>query len=183
MRSLKKIFWSGLISLLALELVFKLLKMLYNFPGQSKTKKLLSPVIPKHIPGSEFVAVLLVIFIIIMILGVITLYLSSLASSKIPFIDQIIKFSKTAHGLSDQVNKGEVKTVLVNIAPGVYRPGYTGNEILKIDDRELIKVFLPSTPNIATGQMHLVAKEGLIYLPKELNKPVFELILTAGLLK
>lgn len=175
--SFKKILWAGLFSLLALWVIYKLGKMFYNFP--SPLRNLLYLIIPKHIPGLEFVAV----FIIIMIFGIIALYLSNLASSKIPFIKQIIKFSKIAHDLSTQVEKGELKSVLVKIAEGVYRPGYTRNEIQKIDDQELIKVFLPNTPNPTTGQTHLVAKEELIYLSKESNKPMLKTITLGGLLK
>ncbi|MFZ5559555.1 MAG: DUF502 domain-containing protein [Patescibacteria group bacterium] len=118
-----------------------------------------------------------------MILGVITLGLSKLASSRVPFLDQIIKFSKTAHNLSNQVDKGELESALVKIAEGVYRPGYTRNETLKTNDQELIKVFLPNTPNPTTGQVHLVAKKELIYLSKESNKPILKTITSGGLLK
>ena len=177
MRSLKKFFWAGMVSLIALWLIYKVGEILYNFPGP--LRNLLFLIIPKHIPGLEFVAV----FIIIMILGIAAVYLSGLASSKIPFISQIIEFSKTAHDLSDQVNKGKVKSVLVKIAEGVYRPGYTRDETLKIDDRELIKVFCPSTPNFTSGQTHLVAREAIIYLPLESNKPMFKTLTSGGLLK
>jgi uncharacterized membrane protein len=181
MRSLKKIFWSGLVFLIAICLIYNLFLLLYNFlkPFLKPLKELLFVVTKHHIPGLELVAFI----IVVLIFGLIALYLSSLPSSKIPFISQIIGFSKIALDLSNQISKGEGKNVLVEIAPGVYRPGYTRNETLKIDDRELIKVFLPNTPNFTTGQTRLVVREELIYLSKELNKPMLKTITSGGLLK
>lgn len=180
MRSFKKIFWSGLFSLFVIWLIYKLGEILYNFPGS--LRNLLTSMLPEDIPGLKFIAVFMAVFIIIMILGVVT-YLISLTSSKIPFISQIVEFSKTAYDLSEQISKGEVKSVLVKTTPGRCRPGYTRNETFKTDDQELIKVFLPNTPNFTSGQTHFVTREQLIYLPKELNKPILKTITSGGLLK
>lgn len=177
MRSFKKIFWVGLITLFVLWLIYKAGEMLYNFPKPIRSGLLL--IIQKNIPGLEFVAT----FFFIIILGVIAVYLSNRASSKITLINQFIEFSKIVHDLSNSTNKGEIRAVFVEITPGVYRPGFTRNIIVRANGLEFIMVYLPNSPGAYTGQAHAVFKEKIMYLPLKLNKPMLGIITSGGLLK
>ena len=177
MRSLKRIFWVGLISLFAFWLIFTLLKLLYNF--LKPLRELLLLAIQRHIPGLEFIAFI----IVILVLGLTAQFLSRRAPSKIPVLNRIFKFTQIIHETAHKLDTGEIKTVRVKISENLYLLGFTTGESIKINDEEMITVLLPSTPNPTTGYAFVVPKKSVEYLPKGLNKLVLKTVLTAGLLK
>ena len=178
MRSLKKIFLSGLIFLFALWLIYRLIIWLYN-NFLKPLRKLLLLIIGHRTPGLEFAAVI----IIILILGLVILLISRFAPSKIPVISQIFRFTRIVRETAHKLNTGEIKTVKVKIHENLCLLGFTTGETIKINDEEMITVLLPSTPNPTTGYAFVVPAKNAEYLPQHLNKFVWKTILTAGLLK
>lgn len=181
MRSLKSIFGAGLFSLIIIILIIWLIKNLLR-PIATFLKLLrdfLFVIIQHRIPASEFI----LFIVIILILGAIALLLSRRASSKFPFINRVISFSKTAIELPDLLKKGKWKSVMVKINEDVSLFGFTSGKSRKINDQEIIRVLLPSTPNPTTGYTFVFPKEKVIFLPQEWNKFVINTIFTAGLLE
>lgn len=177
--SFKKIFWAGVFSLIIIILIIWLIKNLLRLLDTflKPMKDLLFLIIQRRIPGLEFA----LLIVIILILGIIAQQLSRQASSKIPFIRQAIKFSKIAHGFPDRLQKGEYKAVMVKINEDMYLLGFTSGKTKKINNQEIIRVLLPSTPNPTTGYTFVIPKEKIVFLPKEWNKFVINTIFTAGL--
>jgi len=179
MRSLKRIFWAGLIFLIALGLMYEIGKLIYNFLRLKLLKNLLTLMAQRSIPGLEFIMG----FIVILILGFVAQFLSRRAPSKIPIIGRILKFTRIIHETAHKLDTGEIKTVRVKINENLYLLGFTTGESIKINNEEMITVLLPSTPNPTTGYAFVLPAEGVEYLPKHLNKFVLRTIITAGLLK
>lgn len=179
MRSLKKLFWTGLICLIAIGLIYEIGKLVYNFLRLKLLRNFLTFVTQQSIPGLE----LILGFIVILILGSIAQFLSRRAPSKIPIINRIFKFTQFIQGIAHKLDAGEIKTVKVKIHENLYLLGLTTGEVVKINDEEMITVLLPSTPNPTTGYAFVLPAEDVEYLPKHLNRFVLKTILTAGLIK
>lgn len=175
--SFKKIFWAGLIFTLILLLLIGLCRFVYDVLGPLRS--LLNWAIKPNIPGLEFAVILLVI----LILGAIAQLLSRRASSKIPILNKIVKFSRVIHDIAHRLDTGEIKSVRVRLNDGLYLLGFTTGEPIKINGEEMIAVLLPSTFNPTTGYCFIVPKEKITYLPSCLNPLVLKIILTAGLIK
>ena len=177
MRSFKKIFWVGLISLFALLLVFSLLKLLYNF--LKPLRDFLFLMVQRSIPGLEFAAAI----VLTLILGFIVQLLSRRASSKIPFINLFFGVTQTINEIAHKVETGEIKIVKIKMTESLYFLGLTTNETITIDGEEMILVFRPSTPNITSGYTYFLAsKEDIKYLP-ELRGRALKILLHGWLTK
>jgi uncharacterized membrane protein len=179
MRSFKKMFkgtfWIGLVSLVALWLVYKMAEILYGF--LEPLRNVLFLVVRKNKPVLVFV----VAIFIIMIFGIAARFLSNRASSRIPLISWIIGFIKIIHELGDQANERNIKCVFVEIASGVYRPGYTTRKSATINGQEYIKVYVPNTPNLAGGQTYYILKEKVVDVPQEFNRSILKPLTFGGL--
>ena len=178
MRFLKKIFLNGLFVYLILAVIYLLLSMVYG-SSLGPLKALLSHTPLKDVPGMELIATL----IIIMILGAVTVLLSSRASSKIPVIGLLIKVSKISHDFSRALSQPDTTAVLIEMAPGVWEPGYTRDKILTVDRATLIKVFCSGTPNFFAGKIRYVCRDKIKILPQGSIKTILKDLASGGLLE
>ncbi len=169
MRSLKRTFLAGLVLLFLFSLMIGGVKSLYQFPGQ--LKKLLLKITHYQIPGSEYVAAIIAIFL----LGMIAQRLSRRRSSKFSLIYTILGAPKIINKIIYKAEKGEIDVVMIKMAEDVYCIGLTANETKKTDKGEMVYVFRPLTPHFYAGLTVLILKEKMVYLP-ELKGKVLEIL-------
>jgi len=174
MKSLKKIFWTGLITVFVIWIFVSMGKLIYNLLAPLRD---LIHLISKHpIPGLEFVLGI----VAIILLGLVVTHIK-LPTSKIPIISKISWLIHSIKNAGSRLEAGKIVAVQVKFSNNLSVLGFTSGKSLIIDGKKMIVVLLPSTPNPVTGYVFTVPEDQITYLP-DLSKAVLKIIVTGGLI-
>ncbi|EQB62781.1 MAG: hypothetical protein RBG1_1C00001G0360 [candidate division Zixibacteria bacterium RBG-1] len=171
-KTIRRQFLSGVLVIVPIILTFIVLRFLFR-----SVDNLLSPVIAqiigREIPGLGILATIVIIFIA----GILTTYLGrsrlfniwEIFFIKTPIVRTIYSASKQLmEGIALPDKKAFQQVVLVQYPrEGIYNLGFVANRIenqLVEQSKELIVVFIPSTPTPFTGFVALFPKDQVIPL-------------------
>lgn len=175
MRSLKKLFWTGILVFLILWILIVFFKFLSN--TLTPLRQTLFLFTKKSIPGTEF----LLFFAFILFLGLLVQLFSRLSRKKFFPLKRLTLFIQMIQRASNRLEAGEIKAVLTQITENLFLIGFSTGEIIKLNNEEYYAVLLPSTPNPTTGYCFLIPKDKVNFLPKELVRPMLKIILSGGI--
>lgn len=185
---MKKYFFTGLVTLLPLAVTFWVISFFVRFltqPFQGIVVSFLNSfdVIEGHIPSQATrlisqIMILMILFLVTLLLGFVArrfffnrlLKIGDLMLSKIPLVNKIYKTSKEIVLSFFNAQQQSFKQVVLLRFP--YREafclGLITNDAPKTCNPSLhtpmLSVFIPTTPNPATGYLVMCKKEDLIYL-------------------
>ena len=187
----KKIFFTGLASLLPFAITIFLALWVVNF----LTKPFMGIVTPlvSNLPLSEAfikrvgqLTILVALFLFIILLGIVArwfffhtfLNAGDYLLRKIPIVNKIYKIAKDViQALLTTNSKSFQQVVMTEFpCPGSYVLGLV---VTDLPEEHLISVFLPTAPNPSTGFLIMQPKEKLIYLDMN-SKDALKYIISCG---
>lgn len=161
MKKIKKVFLTGIFTLLPLALTLYIIKIVITF-FDNISKGFIQNFLGFYIPGSGFFLTVLMIFAV----GLFTSHIVGKKLfdffgnlvSKIPFVNLIYKSIKdVSTSLSKKSTDGFSKVVLVRFPTNdVWSIGFITNDEITIDKDNQVAVFIPTTPNPTNGFLVLV---------------------------
>lgn len=176
---LKQSFISGLIVCLLIGIFWWLIRTVWNL--LRPLRDLLFWVFPQKVFGLEVFSVL----VTILILGIaVNLIFKRTTVKRFPLIKKITDFFVRIRESSSILAQSDKIWVLIKWKPGVYSLGITTKAKLsaanKATDKNLVAVFLMTTPFIISGIVLLVEPDRLIPLAE--SKDILPLVVSGGLL-
>ncbi len=189
--TLRKPMISGLLVVIPLAITVFVLKLLYDF-----TAGRISPFIRDHVYSIPDVASPLVacifLFLLVyfagMIAGVVagrkTIRMVETLIARIPFVKSIYSASKqVVLSLAFQRRRAEPKTPVIVEFPhrGMRVIGFLLGRACFQDGRELLRVFIPTTPNITVGFLQLLPPEEVYECGLSIDEAV-KMIVSGGIL-
>lgn len=167
---LQHLFITGFIFLLPITITFSLFSFFFNV-----VKKWLDPIRALHIPLVESIPhheiVILIAFIFIMGVFLKAFFVKPFIQifeeviSKVPVVCTIyLGIKQLVHAFSSNDKNSFKKVVIVQYPrAGVYSLGFLTKDIpIEITNKELCGVYIPHTPNPASGNFIMVPKEDII---------------------
>jgi uncharacterized membrane protein len=194
---IRNIFLAGLVAIIPIAFTLFLLTWIFKkldklSPAVTDLLILLGAPIPHgfKIPGIGIVATILVIFFVgILIKSVVGKELMALGEyflDKIPFIRSVYNgIKQILEGIAIS-NKNAFKQVVMIEYPrkGLYSLGFltcdSKGEIQEKTDKDIVNVFIPTTPNPTSGFLLLVPKEDIIPLSMTAEEAI-KLIVSGGI--
>ena len=191
---IKSIFLNGLFTLLPITFTFLLFRATFRIiSGWIQPVQKIQPSFLKNIPHSEFIFVILFIFILGIILKFFILekIINAVEESiffRIPILKTVYSGTKQlVHGLTKQDKLSFNKVLLVEFPnKGIYSIGFlTGefaSDISPNKDKVYYSIFIPTTPNPTTGFFIITDKEEV----KEIDltkQEAMSIIISGGIIK
>jgi uncharacterized membrane protein len=168
MRSLKKLFLTGIICVFVVWIITELSKLIYKFVEPIRDP--FFKIFHSKSLGIEFAVTIL----IILSCGFLITILSHL-KSKIPIVSHLFGFTKMISGISRKMQTGEIKVVMINSNNSCYL-GFTTGVKKSMNGQEYIAVFRPFTPNITSGFTLFFSEEDFKKLPQVDGKLALKLL-------
>lgn len=188
MKKIRQFFISGLLALLPLFATFYIIYYLFTFLDNF-LGRYVQLITGKSIPGIGILAGIFLIFlagfIVTNIIGAKLLNLAEGILKKIPFVTKIyFGVKQVLQAFSLQRKEIFRQVVLVEYPrKESYAVGFiTGKcrgEVQEKTAKNLVNVFIPTTPNPTSGMLILVAEEEIIYLDMTVEEGL-KLIISAG---
>lgn len=194
LNEIKSIFLSGLFTILPLTLTLILFKASFNIiRGWIQPISKIEPKFLHNVAYSEFILVILFIFILGIILKFFVLkkiihWIEEKIFFKVPLLRSVYSgIKQLVHALTQQDQLSFNKVVLVEFpTPGTYSIGFLTGEFLSvIPDKEYImhyNVFIPTTPNPTTGFFVIVPKEKFSEIDLT-RQEAMAIIISGGIIK
>ncbi|MDR3646444.1 MAG: DUF502 domain-containing protein [Candidatus Babeliales bacterium] len=194
LNEIKSIFLSGLFTILPLTLTLILFKASFNLiRGWISPISRIEPKFLRNVAYSEFILVILFIFIIGIILKFFVLkrlihFIEEKFFYKVPLLRSVYSgIKQLVHALTQQDQLSFNKVVLVEFpTPGTYSIGFLTGEFLSvIPSQESIihyNVFIPTTPNPTTGFFVIVPKEKFSEIDLS-RQEAMAIIISGGIIK
>lgn len=187
LRKLRNYFLTGLVIFVPLALTLWIMLVTFNFLD-GILKPLIRPL--TNIPGISFlILVLLIIFVGIlgtMAWGRRAVGVMENSLLKIPFAGGVYKTVKEASDVILTKRAEDFKSIVLVEFPkeGTYAIGFTTAsnipEISEKTGKDMINVYVPTTPNPTSGFFIMVPKEGAVFLDMSAEE-AFKIILSGGL--
>lgn len=187
LKKLRNYFLTGLVIFVPLALTLWIMLVTFNFLD-GILKPLIRPLI--NIPGISFIIlVLLIIFVGIlgtMAWGRRAVGVMEKSLLKIPFAGGVYKTVKEASDVILTKRAEDFKSIVLVEFPkeGTYAIGFTtASNILEISEKtgkDMINVYVPTTPNPTSGFFIMVPKEDAVFLDMSAEE-AFKVILSGGL--
>lgn len=191
---IKSIFLNGLFTLLPITLTFLLFKASFKLIGNwIEPIHRLQPQCLQKLPYSDYIFVILFIFIIGIILKFFILkkLIHSIEETifyKIPILKTVYSgIKQLVHAITQQDQMSFNKVVITEFPnKGIYSLGFLTSEfpkkVFSVDGVGYYSVFIPTTPNPTTGFFVLVRKEEIIEV--DLTKQeAMSIIISGGIIK
>ena len=187
LKKLRNYFLAGLVIFIPLAATLWVIQVTFNFLD-GILKPIIRPVI--NVPGISFL-ILVVLIIIIGMLGTMAwgkraMVLLENGILKLPFVGGVYKTFKEASDVILTKRPKDFKSIVLVEFPkaGSYAIGFTTasnmTEVSEKAGREVINVYVPTTPNPTSGFLIMIPKEEAVYLDMSAEE-AFKLILSGGL--
>ena len=187
LKKLRNYFLAGLVIFIPLAATLWVMKVTFNFLD-GILKPVIGPII--NVPGVSFL-ILVTLLILLGMFG--TMAVGKRAMSffengilKLPFVGGVYKTFKEASDVILTKRPNDFKSIVLVEFPkaGSYAIGFTTasnmTEISEKVGREVINVYVPTTPNPTSGFLIMVPKDEAVYLDMSAEE-AFKLILSGGL--
>lgn len=187
LKTIRNYFLAGLIVLLPIFVTF------YFVIGLFLTvDRLVRPIVPYQIPGLGFISGLILIFIAGIIgknvIGRRLIGHWEWLMSQIPVVKQVystIKQIMDAFVNTSTINAFKYVVLVEYPRKGLYQLGFVTNteveRLWEATGKEIVNVFLPTTPNPTSGMLVIVPKDDVIYLDITVEEGI-KLILSGGVI-
>lgn len=187
LRKLRNYFLAGLLIFVPLASTFWIILVTFNFLD-GILKPIISPI--TTVPGISFLLLILLITLL-GIMGTVAwgrkfVWFFEKRLLKIPFVGMIYRTLKDAsHVILTKREEDSRSIVLVEFPKsGSYAIGFTTEsnipEVSEKTGKEMINVYVPTTPNPTSGFFIMIPKEDAVYLDMT-TEAAFKVILSGGL--
>ena len=202
---MKKIFFTGLATLLPLAVTFWVISFVVHFltkPFMGVVTSFLTsyPAIASQVPAQAIrtiseIAILISLFLFILILGFSAkrLFINPLLRvgdrllHKIPLVNKVYRLSQEiVQSLFSSQNGSFKQVVLLSFPyPGAYCLGLSASDAPKTCNQaaqnEMVSIFIPTTPNPTTGYIVMRKREDLVYLDMK-SEAAIKYIVSCGVI-
>jgi len=185
----KDSFFNGLFTLIPIVSTIYLIKLLFQLGDNFLGNFIRDNFVHHNVPGVGLLASALLIIItgyLIRVKWIHKIYKKTEDGlSKIPLVDKIyFSIKQVVNAFTSKSNRVFNSVVLVEYPNiGIYtiglETGYGSSEMNQKTDNDLVSVFIPTTPNPATGNVFFIPRHKLVYLDLKVETAI-KIIVSAG---